>query len=47
LDDLCQRRFPGIDFHTADARSRRRVFNYLRRGGFAAALLFQYFNEER
>jgi regulatory protein len=47
LDDLCQRRFPDFDFQTADDRSRRRVFNYLRRRGFAAALLFQYFNEER
>ncbi|ABA89646.3 recombination regulator RecX [Syntrophotalea carbinolica DSM 2380] len=47
LKDLCQRRFPDFDFQTADDRSRRRVFNYLRRRGFASAVLFQYFSEER
>jgi regulatory protein len=47
LHDLCQRRFPEFDFQTADDRSRRRVFNYLRRRGFAPALLFQYFSQER
>ncbi|APG25199.1 MULTISPECIES: regulatory protein RecX [Syntrophotalea] len=47
LQELCQRRFPDFDYRTADDRTRRRVFNYLRRRGFAPALLFQYFTQER
>lgn len=47
LHNLCQRRFPDFDYRTADDRTRRRVFNYLRRRGFAPTLLFQYFSEER
>jgi regulatory protein len=47
LHRLCRRRFPDFDFETADERRRRRVFNYLRRRGFSAAVLFQYFREER
>jgi regulatory protein len=47
LRTLCQRRFPDFDFQTADDRTRRRVFNYLGRRGFAPSVLFQYFSEER
>lgn len=47
LRTLCRRRFPDFDFQTADDRLRRRVFNYLRRRGFAPAVLFEYFSEER
>lgn len=47
LRQLCRRRFADFDFETADERRRRRVFNYLRRRGFSAAVLFQYFREER
>lgn len=47
LRTLCRRRFPDFDFQTADDRTRRRVFNYLRRRGFAPAVLFAFFCEER
>ncbi|WP_225072778.1 regulatory protein RecX [Desulfuromonas sp. CSMB_57] len=47
LRQICRRRFPGFDFQTADERQRRRVFQYLARRGFAPALLYQYFQEER
>jgi regulatory protein len=47
LRTLCQRRFPDFDFQTADDRTRRRVFTYLQRRGFAPSVLFQYFSQER
>jgi regulatory protein len=47
LAELAARRFADFDYHSADARQRRRVVHYFLRRGFPLSRVLSFFQQER